>query len=114
VAYERFTGLAHARRAFETAPALAAAATVAIVDEGKHAWAVREALRDVAAEITDNEAGAAALVIGTLSPGPIEDALGRRAGERRAVIAPWSWETDPTRPGQRPATAMTALDEAAR
>ncbi len=84
--YERFVGLHHAREAvqqdrFDTA---------CIVHEGKHAWAVRRALAEAGIRCV-GASEADRLVIGTLSPGPMLDALAglRAAGEAERALAPW-------------------------
>lgn len=86
--FDRFTGMAQARESVGAAYAKASFGTAAVVDEGKNAWCVRRALaelgvREAAPETAD------ALVIGTMSPGPMIDALERRASSDRRVIAPW-------------------------
>lgn len=89
--FDRFTGLAAARRALkEHGPALRGA-SVCIVEEGKNAWAVRQAAQEAGAVIVDHESQAEALVIGTLSPGPMLDACERRraAHPAKTIIAPW-------------------------
>ena len=87
--FDRFTGLAHARKALAEAADVLEGATVAIVDEGKNAWAVRKALGELSVELVEDETEAEVLVIGTLSPGPIMDAWERRCQGDRTVIAPW-------------------------
>ena len=63
---------------------------VAIVDEGKHADAVRQALREIGTRFAASTQDADVLVIGTLSPGPMMDAWERRRGESRPVVRPWT------------------------
>ena len=87
--FDRFTGLGHARKALGEAADVMEGATVAIVDEGKNAWVVRHALRELSVKPVDNEDDADVLVIGTLSPGPMMDAWERRREGDRPVIAPW-------------------------
>jgi GT2 family glycosyltransferase len=86
--FDRFTGLWHARdalrRAFDAQPF----GTAAVVARGKNAWAVDRALEELGVRCAD-EAHADALVIGTMSPGPMLDALERHTGAGR-LIAPWS------------------------
>lgn len=87
VHYERFTGLHHAREAVQHARFN----TACVVHEGKHAWTVRRALAEAGITLVDaNEAER--LVIGTLSPGPMLDALAelRAAGEGDRALAPWT------------------------
>ena len=91
--WDRFTGLAAARRTLLAAYVEAPFATAAIVDEGKNAWAVARALGELGVRLTAETDDAEALVIGTLSPGPMLDAFerrlhGGRPGGRR-VLMPW-------------------------
>jgi GT2 family glycosyltransferase len=91
--FDRFTGLGAARQAIRAAMADAPFATAAIVDAGKNEWCVRAALREAGVRVLEDGAAAEALVIGTMSPGPILDALSRwtrvDAGKRGRLIAPW-------------------------
>lgn len=89
-AFDRFTGLAHARQALREAAAERPLGRVRIVAEGKNAWAVRRALSELRAEVLDPDApgDADTLVIGTLSPGPMLDALDAHRGET-PIVAPW-------------------------
>lgn len=122
--FERFTGVAYAREALQAAYNQRPFRTVTLVDEGKNAWVVRHVLMEMGIRVLESppaEPGTAggsatgdripdaaeALVIGTMSPGPMLDAWERRTlrcpvtyGPR--VIAPWrvvgahprlSWET---------------------
>jgi GT2 family glycosyltransferase len=87
--FNRFTGLAAAREGLWANEELRQAASVAVVDDGKNPWAVRQALRELGKRIVSDQRDAEALVIGTLSPGPMLDAAdGRASGTRRAVM-PW-------------------------
>lgn len=89
-AWDRFTGREAARRALAGHPALAGRA-VAVVDAGKQAEIIRAVLlEEAAAALAAPGAEAEALVVGTLAPGPMLDALQRRrATEARPVVAPW-------------------------
>jgi len=89
--FDRFTGLAHARAELSARPELSGRGRgrVAMVDEGKHADAVRQALREIGARFAADEAAADVLVIGTLSPGPMLDAHDKRRLGPRPVITPW-------------------------
>ena len=88
--FDRFTGLAHVRRALGASTLLTAGGTrVAIVEAGKNAWVVRRVVSELGCEIVSDERDAEALVIGTLSPGPMLDACDRRRGSAQPVIAPW-------------------------
>jgi GT2 family glycosyltransferase len=87
--FDRFTGMAYARAAIGQAFAESAFLTAAVVDAGKNAWCVHRALEELGVREVD-EADAEALVIGTMSPGPMLDAAERRASDARRVIAPWT------------------------
>ena len=86
--WDRFTGMTHVRTTLGEEPALSSA-RVAVVDEGKNAWVVHQVLAELPdCEIVD-EPEADALVIGTLSPGPMMDAWEKRAAMDRPVLRPW-------------------------
>ena len=89
--WERFTGLAHARDAIQAALAERAFRTAAVVEEGKNCWAVVRALSEAGVRLCADRDDAEVLVIGTLSPGPLLDAVDRAGnpmhGQR--VIVPW-------------------------
>jgi GT2 family glycosyltransferase len=88
--FDRFTGLAEARRSFRAAHGEEAFATAAVVDEGKNARLVRRALEEVGVRLA-GERDADVLAIGTLSPGPMLDAWERRvASGGRRVVVPWA------------------------
>lgn len=89
--FARFTGLAAAREGLSTSPDVMGAGCVAIVDEGKNAWAVREALDELGVRVVEDEREADVVVIGTLSPGPMLDALERRAALGQRVVAAWTF-----------------------
>ncbi len=90
--WDRFTGLGHARAALNLAWRERPFASAAIVERGKNAWAVERALAEIAHEagvsIVDPDA-AEVLIVGTLSPGPMLDALDRHQQAGRRVVAPW-------------------------
>lgn len=86
--FDRFTGLWHAREALRRAHENERFAACAVVARGKNAWVVDRALAELGVEVVPVDQ-AEALVIGTMSPGPMLDALGKFAGQGR-VIAPWS------------------------
>jgi hypothetical protein len=113
--FDRFTGLAYAREALARAQRERPFGTAAVLDEGKNGWVVRRALLELGVEVVndwpwndgrarrDSLAIAAppaeALVIGTMSPGPMLDSWERRtlatpAGSRQRLIAPWVAVTD--------------------
>lgn len=88
--FDRFTGLAGAREWLQTEPLLARVRRVAVVDPGKHDWAVRRALVEMGLEVVEEADGAEALVVGTLSPGPMSDAYERRVGLGQPALRPWA------------------------
>jgi hypothetical protein len=88
--FDRFTGLAQARATLGHDHRLAPGTRIAIVDEGKNAWAVRRALDEAEVEVVSRIAHADVLVIGTLSPGPMHDALARWKMAEKPVLAPVS------------------------
>lgn len=85
--YERFVGLYHARDAIQRT----SFDTACVVHEGKHAWAIHRALAEAGIRLVDADE-ADRLVIGTLSPGPMLDALAemRASGEGDRALAPWT------------------------
>lgn len=89
--FDRFTGLTHAREAITAAAARSRFTSAAVIDEGKNCWAVRTALAEHGARFASVDT-AEALVIGTMSPGPMLDALSRAQARYpgRRIIAPWS------------------------
>lgn len=108
--YERFVGLYHARESIQRTRF----DTACVVHEGKHAWAVRRALAEAGVRLVDaNEADR--LVIGTLSPGPMLDALAelRATGEGDRALAPWIEAPDlldaATRPAEDAAPAPAVI-----
>lgn len=90
--YERFTGLAHARQTFQHALQRQPFDTACLTHQGKHAWAVRRALTEAGVRIIDDHDAADRLVIATLSPGPMLDALAQlhATGQGHRTIAPWT------------------------
>lgn len=113
--FDRFTGLAYAREALARAHRERPFRTAAVVDEGKNGWVVRAALAELGVTVVNecpwgdsaapNESlaftptPAEAMVIGTMSPGPMLDSWERRtlvtpAGSRQRLIAPWVAATD--------------------
>lgn len=95
VQFDRFTGLWHARQALRRAHENQPFRTAALVARGKNAWVVDRVLAELGVEQVDAER-AEALVIGTMSPGPMLDAIGKWSGKGR-VIAPWSGAAHPRR-----------------
>lgn len=88
--YDRFTGLAHARCAISCALRELAFRSAAIIARGKNDWAVERALREHGVALAD-KGSADALVIGTMSPGPMLDGAERAmlAHAGRRVVVPW-------------------------
>lgn len=91
--FDRFTGLSYAREALQRAFERKAFRTIALVDEGKNGWVVRSALAEMGVQVVD-ERDAEALVVATMSPGPMLDSFERRtllnpSGSSRRVLAPW-------------------------
>lgn len=86
--WDRFTGKAACRRSLLRSWSASRFDTALIVAPGKNDHIVRECLLEMGVRIVDNEADADAVVIGTLSPGPMLDALEALRAEKR-VIAPW-------------------------
>ncbi len=92
--FDRFTGLAYARAALHEARRARSFNSAAIVDEGKNGWVVRAALAELGVRIVDERADPEAIVIGTMSPGPMLDSFERRtllspAGGATRIVAPW-------------------------
>ncbi len=91
--FDRFTGLTPAREALGLAHRSSPFATAAVVDEGKNAWVVRQVLAELGIREVADERSADAVVIGTMSPGPMLDAYERRlaaaAFNGQRIIAPW-------------------------
>lgn len=83
--WDRFTGLAAARDALDRRIP-ERANTAELIAEGKNAHVVRRVLEEM--DIRVVESGGDVRVIGTMSPGPMLDAL-ERAGDGAPVIAPW-------------------------
>ncbi len=91
--FDRFTGLAAARAALQAAHDECPYQTAALIDHGKNAWAVREALEELGVRLTVEGEDAEVHVIATMSPGPMLDAFARRWALRRSrgprVVMPW-------------------------
>src|SRR6185295_2709719 len=98
--FDRFTGLAYAREALQSAFNQKPFRTVQLVDEGKNGWVVRKALAELGVAVQDSglrtkDSGPDCLVIGTMSPGPMLDSFERRtllspAGSHQRILAPWT------------------------
>lgn len=99
--WDRFTGLDAARRALRAEMENLPFRRAAVVTPGKNERVVRRALTELGVEAVHPEQNPDALVIGTMSPGPILDASERLSGDfpGHRIIAPW--------PGLTPAAAAT-------
>jgi hypothetical protein len=108
--YDRFTGLAAARAALHAAHAARPLGRVALVAEGKNAWAVRAALAELGLSASAHPDEADTLVIGTLSPGPMLDALAelQHANPGRRVVTPWELPPAGAPAKSRPALTLAA------
>lgn len=104
--WDRFTGLAPARAALAQAWRDRPFRSAAIIEPGKNCWAVEHALAELcsreAVELTTADR-AEALIIGTLSPGPMLDAIER--WPHRRTIAPWLASRPPSVPDAARAAA---------
>ena len=97
--WRRFTGLAAARDGLAWNLSLRGVRTAALIEEGKNASEIRSALRELGiAEVSAERAEA--IVIGTLSPGPMLDAAAKCAHDPRVVMA---WKMDAPSLGRRAA-----------
>ena len=97
--WRRFTGAAAAREGLAWNLSLRGVRTAAVIEPGKNAEIVRAVLAELGiAEVQEEQAEA--LVIGTLSPGPMMDAFERRRSDARVVA--------PCRLGEAPSTLIRA------
>lgn len=93
--YERFVGLSAARRRLGRVLPAMGARRVAVVARGKNDWVIDAVLAELSArsgiEVVERERDADAVVIGTLSPGPMLDAIAARAGRGgKPAVEGWS------------------------
>lgn len=87
--WDRFTGLAACRTTLHAQHAREPFGPTAVVAPGKNEWAVRRILDELDIEVVP-ESEAKTLVIGTLSPGPMLDALDAwRTRDTRRILTPW-------------------------
>lgn len=93
--FDRFLGLSHVRATIAASPLLARGARVAVVDEGKGAATVKRALREANVRVVAEDAAPEAVLVGTLSLGPMLDALDRRKRGGPPVVLPWRPEGGP-------------------
>lgn len=87
--WERFTGLAHARVALQAQWRARPFRTAALIDEGKNSVVIRAALAQLGVREVSDHREAETLVIGTMSPGPMLDAVERWRARGVEVVAPW-------------------------
>jgi GT2 family glycosyltransferase len=89
--YDRLTGLHHARAALQAAHGRSPLGRVALIAPGKNAWCVERALAELGVVAGGEVESADTLVIATMSPGPMLDALTEAAASLpgRRVVAPW-------------------------
>ena len=113
-AWDRFTGrtaaregLRGGRRALEVAGRTVR--TAAIVDPGKHEEEILAAAATESIRIVDDPAAADAILVGTLSPGPLLDAWERRTADAdRPVLRAWAPLGGDARTVHLPASAPRA------
>lgn len=87
--WARFTGFAAARQAVNAAKERWGLQRVMIVAPGKNEHVVRRAVIDSGLEVTDDADVADALVVGTLSPGPMMDAAIALRTFGKPVVVPF-------------------------
>ncbi|MBX3386735.1 MAG: hypothetical protein KF768_09205, partial [Phycisphaeraceae bacterium] len=99
--WDRFIGKAAARRGLLAAWAERPFGRARLVREGKGAEVVRALLEEMGVRVLEGASGGAheALVIGTLSPGPMWDGVEaeRAADPRERVVAPWRADAEDER-----------------
>ena len=86
--FDRFTGAATISSNLRNHALLDVGTRVAIVAPGKNVSIIRELILKYGVQIVDLQL-AEVLVIGTLSPGPIIDAIEEFKPQKRPVVAPW-------------------------
>lgn len=89
--YDRLTGLHHARAALHSAHGRSPLGRVALISPGKNAWCVERALAELGVVAGSEVESADTLVIATMSPGPMLDALMavEASYPGRRVVVPW-------------------------
>lgn len=98
--WNRFTGCAAAMGHLRRERERLGFSRAAIIERGKNDHLIEAVLESLGVEVVPEERAAPgdALIIGTLSPGPMLDALDRRAAASSLpVLAPWSIENIPAR-----------------
>ena len=89
-AWDRFIGKAACRDTLQRAFAARSFRTASLIETGKNAHVVIEVLHELGVRIVDARTDADALVIATLSPGPMLDALDLIApGAGDWLVCPW-------------------------
>ena len=86
--YDRFTGHSRARAVLTEAVAKHGFRRVQIACEGKNVRVIRRVLQELDISETTQSGPFETCVIGTLSPGPAQEAQSQRAGSARHVISP--------------------------
>jgi GT2 family glycosyltransferase len=99
--WDRFSGMTEARASLQSAWTRHHFRTASIIEPGKNARLIELALRELGTALEVDPLNAEALVIGTLSPGPLLDAWDRaitspdpRSTHER-IISPWERLTAP-------------------
>lgn len=87
--WDRFTGLSAAREALQAAWRTGPFRTATVVEEGKNSKIVRAVLAELGVREVIDHGDAEALVIGTMSPGPMLDAVERWNARGVRLVAPW-------------------------
>lgn len=109
--WDRFTGLAHARRTLAEQYATKPFSTVAMINHGKNAWVVRAALQELGVKIVDQTDDPEALVIATMSPGPMIDAFERQTARPTGIRTITPWCTDCSRRAARADLLFTPVSQ---
>ena len=109
---DRFIGLAQAKESLRVAIIEHGIKTAALVEEGKHAWVIRDAMQQLGIEEVgggESDAHPDAAIVGTMSPGPMLDAAERRAAlsidKSLPTVVPWRVIGDQLR--SRPSEVLT-------
>lgn len=91
--FDRFTGLAAAREALQSAFDASPFRSAHLCDVGKNAHVVARALAELGVRVTSDDEESEVQVIATMSPGPMLDALAKRRATWRPhsprTVAPW-------------------------
>jgi GT2 family glycosyltransferase len=97
--FDHFIGLAQAKEALNAAIAEHSVKRATLVEEGKHAWVIRDAMEQLGIKEVPGDPRAQAheqpdaYIVGTMSPGPMLDAAERRAAlaveGSPPTIVPW-------------------------